>query len=328
MPLCRNSWPTKTVRRRRTRHAAVEVLEDSQGRRQLVRYSGLEDLVLWPHELTGTIARQTASATLGGKMEPAGPSEAGSGGALQRIPFRVVWPAAENLQPVLAETLKKRGFANVKVESKIPFTTARLGLENDNNYLFLLAKQNGFDIAADKAPSLWHSLLPTLLLTAVLLGALLIMMRRMGGPGSAIAFGRSRGKLYAQEDLGISFEDVAGIDEAVDELREVVDFLRSPEKYQVLGGRIPKGVLLVGPPGTGKTLLAKAIAGEAGVPFFSLSGSDFVEMFVGVGAARVRNMSSKRRPRPRASCSSMNWTRWVKPAAPASSAATTNANKP
>src|SRR5437588_164031 len=97
-----------------------------------------------------------------------------------------------------------------------------------------------------------------------------------------MAFGRSRGKMYAQEDLGITFEDVAGIDEAVDELREVVEFLRTPEKYQTLGGRIPKGVLLVGPPGTGKTLLAKAIAGEAGVPFYGLSGSDFVEMFVGV----------------------------------------------
>jgi cell division protease FtsH len=96
--------------------------------------------------------------------------------------------------------------------------------------------------------------------------------------------------LIAQEDIGITFGEVAGIDEAVDELREVVDFLRHPEKYQVLGGRIPKGVLLVGPPGTGKTLLAKAIAGEASCPFFSLSGSDFVEMFVGVGAARVRDM--------------------------------------
>ena len=116
------------------------------------------------------------------------------------------------------------------------------------------------------------------------------MLRRLGGTGSAMAFGRSRGKLYAQEEVGLSFDDVAGIDEAVDELREVVDFLKTPEKYQVLGGRIPKGVLLVGPPGTGKTLLAKAIAGEAGVPFFSISGSDFVEMFVGVGAARVRDM--------------------------------------
>src|SRR5205085_6630295 len=105
-----------------------------------------------------------------------------------------------------------------------------------------------------------------------------------------MAFGRSRGRLYAQEDIAITFEDVAGIDEAVEEVREVVEFLRTPEKYHRLGGRIPKGVLLVGPPGTGKTLLAKAIAGEAGVPFFSLSGSDFVEMFVGVGAARVRDM--------------------------------------
>ena len=124
----------------------------------------------------------------------------------------------------------------------------------------------------------------------LIVGLFFFMMRRLGGAGSAMAFGRSRGKLYAQEDIGITFDDVAGIDEAVDELREVVDFLKSPEKYQVLGGRIPKGVLLVGPPGTGKTLLAKAIAGEAGVPFFSLSGSDFVEMFVGVGAARVRDM--------------------------------------
>ena len=105
-----------------------------------------------------------------------------------------------------------------------------------------------------------------------------------------MAFGRSRGKLLAQEGIGVTFDEVAGIDEAVEELREVVDFLKQPEKYQVLGGRIPKGVLLVGPPGTGKTLLGKAVAGEAGVPFFSLSGSDFVEMFVGVGAARVRDM--------------------------------------
>jgi cell division protease FtsH len=116
------------------------------------------------------------------------------------------------------------------------------------------------------------------------------MLRRLGGANSPMAFGRSRGRLYAQEDLGVMFNDVAGIDEAVEEVKEIVDFLQSPDKYQRLGGRIPRGVLLVGPPGTGKTLLAKAIAGEAGVPFFSLSGSDFVEMFVGVGAARVRDM--------------------------------------
>ncbi len=105
-----------------------------------------------------------------------------------------------------------------------------------------------------------------------------------------MTFGRSRAKLYAQEDLHVSFDDVAGLEEAVDELREVVDFLKNPEKYLAVGGRIPKGVLLVGPPGTGKTLLARAVAGEAGVPFFGLSGSDFVEMFVGVGAARVRDL--------------------------------------
>jgi cell division protease FtsH len=128
--------------------------------------------------------------------------------------------------------------------------------------------------------------------SAMLLTIVLFVMfvRRLGGAGSAMSFGRSRGKLYAQEDIDITFNDVAGIDEAVEELREVVEFLRTPAKYQALGGRIPRGVLLVGPPGTGKTLLAKAVAGEANVPFFSLSGSDFVEMFVGVGAARVRDM--------------------------------------
>jgi cell division protease FtsH len=131
---------------------------------------------------------------------------------------------------------------------------------------------------------------PLLLMTGLLVMLFIFMIRRMGGAGSPMAFGRSRGKLFAQEDIEITFEDVAGIEEAVDELREVVEFLKTPEKYQMLGGRIPKGVLLVGPPGTGKTLLAKAVAGEAGVPFFSLSGSDFVEMFVGVGAARVRDM--------------------------------------
>lgn len=128
----------------------------------------------------------------------------------------------------------------------------------------------------------------------IMLGAIILVMmfaaRRISGIGSPMSFGRSRGKLYAQDDIGITFEDIAGVDEAVEEVREIVDFLKYPEKYQRLGGRIPKGVLLVGPPGTGKTLLAKAIAGEAGVPFFSLSGSDFVEMFVGVGAARVRDM--------------------------------------
>jgi len=136
----------------------------------------------------------------------------------------------------------------------------------------------------------WARAWPFLLITGLVLFFFISMLRRLGGAGSPAQFGRSRGRLFALEDLGITFKDVAGLDEAVEEVWEVVDFLQSPERYQRLGGRIPRGVLLLGPPGTGKTLLAKAIAGEAGVPFFSLSGSDFVEMFVGVGAARVRDM--------------------------------------
>ena len=121
------------------------------------------------------------------------------------------------------------------------------------------------------------------------------VMRRMSGqmgqgPPGVMAFGKSRARVHMEPDTGITFQDVAGIDEAVEELQEIVEFLKTPEKYRRLGGRIPKGVLLVGPPGTGKTLLARATAGEAGVPFFSLSGSEFVEMFVGVGAARVRDL--------------------------------------
>jgi cell division protease FtsH len=115
--------------------------------------------------------------------------------------------------------------------------------------------------------------------------------RRMGGAeGGVMSFARSKAKIYAEDDVKVRFNDVAGVDEAEDELREIVEFLKTPRKYTSIGGRIPKGVLLVGPPGTGKTLLARAVAGEAKVPFFSLSGSEFVEMFVGVGAARVRDL--------------------------------------
>ncbi|HMK66180.1 MAG TPA: ATP-dependent metallopeptidase FtsH/Yme1/Tma family protein, partial [Thermodesulfobacteriota bacterium] len=118
-------------------------------------------------------------------------------------------------------------------------------------------------------------------------------MKRMGPGMGVMSFSKSKAKMFAESETKVTFADVAGIDEAKEELNEVVDFLRSPEKFQKLGGRIPKGVLLVGPPGTGKTLLAKAVAGEAKVPFFSISGSEFVEMFVGVGAARVRDLFSQ-----------------------------------
>jgi len=172
-------------------------------------------------------------------------------------------------------------------EENVPLSIDRLSEEKQ---LAELLKKNDIDFryAGQASPLLQY--VPILLMTGLLVMLFIFMIRRMGGAGSPMAFGRSRGKLFAQEDIEVTFEDVAGIDEAVDELREVVEFLKTPEKYQMLGGRIPKGVLLVGPPGTGKTLLAKAVAGEAGVPFFSLSGSDFVEMFVGVGAARVRDM--------------------------------------
>ncbi len=118
-----------------------------------------------------------------------------------------------------------------------------------------------------------------------------LLMRRMGGaPSSVLNFGKSKGKIYGENEIKITFDDVAGVDEAKEELKEIIDYLKTPEKFLNIGGRIPRGILLVGPPGTGKTLLAKAVAGEAKVPFFSMSGADFVEMFVGVGASRVRDL--------------------------------------
>ena len=168
--------------------------------------------------------------------------------------------------------------------------TFRANRDQNDETIGPLLSEHGIEYRNAAPPSPLLSYLPFLVITTLFVVLFIVMLRRMGGAGSPMAFGRSRGKLYAQEDIDITFDDVAGIDEAVDELREVVDFLKNPERYQRLGGRIPKGVLLVGPPGTGKTLLSKAVAGEAGVPFFSLSGSDFVEMFVGVGAARVRDM--------------------------------------
>ena len=172
----------------------------------------------------------------------------------------------------------------------VPFRTAK---PDSEQYTFdLMQKLRQRDITYDSAggQGFWEKYAYLFILFAMVLVLFLFMMRRLGGSSGPMQFGRSRGKMYAEEELGVTFDDVAGIDEAVEEVKEVVDFLQAPEKYQKLGGRIPKGVLLVGPPGTGKTLLAKAIAGEAGTPFFSLSGSDFVEMFVGVGAARVRDM--------------------------------------
>ena len=142
-----------------------------------------------------------------------------------------------------------------------------------------------------KQDSVWLTLLPTLLMIGIMVAFFVFIMRQQGGGGKAMAFGKSRAKLAKQEDLKkITFKDVAGLKEEKEELEEIVDFLKHPAKYNSLGARIPKGILLVGPPGTGKTYISKATAGEAGVPFFTISGSDFVEMFVGVGASRVRDL--------------------------------------
>ena len=139
--------------------------------------------------------------------------------------------------------------------------------------------------------SFWFTMLVSWGPILLLIGVWIFFMRQMqSGGGKAMSFGKSRAKLLTESQAQVTFKDVAGIDEAKDELEEIVSFLKDPKKFSRLGGRIPKGVLLVGSPGTGKTLLARAIAGEAGVPFFSISGSDFVEMFVGVGASRVRDL--------------------------------------
>lgn len=153
--------------------------------------------------------------------------------------------------------------------------------------------EKGVEVRAEaQEQSGFLSLISLWLPFLVLIGIWIFFMNRMqgGGKGGAMGFGKSRAKLLTEKHGRVTFDDVAGIDEAKEELEEIVEFLRNPQKFSRLGGKIPKGALLVGPPGTGKTLLARAIAGEAGVPFFTISGSDFVEMFVGVGASRVRDM--------------------------------------
>ncbi|MEM8632956.1 MAG: ATP-dependent metallopeptidase FtsH/Yme1/Tma family protein, partial [Pseudomonadota bacterium] len=156
----------------------------------------------------------------------------------------------------------------------------------------LLIENNVPVQARPQEQSGFTTLLMTFLPFLLIIGLWIYFMNRMqgGGRGGAMGFGKSRAKLLTEKHGRVTFDDVAGIDEAKDELEEIVEFLRNPQKFSRLGGKIPKGALLVGPPGTGKTLLARAIAGEAGVPFFTISGSDFVEMFVGVGASRVRDM--------------------------------------
>lgn len=168
-----------------------------------------------------------------------------------------------------------------------------------NTELMKALRENNVDIAvrAPQQPTLLWQLASTFFVPLLLIFILLMVLRRLsnapGGPGQTLSFGKTKARFSPEAKTGILFEDVAGIDTAKEELQEVVTFLKQPDRFTAVGAKIPKGVLLIGPPGTGKTLLAKAIAGEAGVPFFSLSGSEFVEMFVGVGASRVRDLFQK-----------------------------------
>ena len=158
---------------------------------------------------------------------------------------------------------------------------------NEVQELLKEAEVTDITLLAVQEPSWLVTVLPTILMTGALVFVVFMMTRQGGANAKAMNFGRNRAKLNNPSDKKITFANVAGLSEEKEELEEIVDFLKSPKKYIQVGARIPKGVLLVGPPGTGKTLLAKAVAGEAGVPFFTISGSDFVDMFVGVGASRV-----------------------------------------
>lgn len=187
---------------------------------------------------------------------------------------------------VIGEDTIKGKFLN-PVNSKMYFRTVSL---NDPSLINFLEEHN-VRYTAERENKLVTTILSWVVPLAVFALFWGYILRRMGaGPHGVLSLGKARAKIYAEKDVGVTFDDVAGIDEAKRELQEIVEYLKNPEKFRRLGAKIPKGVLLVGPPGTGKTLLARAVAGEAGVPFFSMSGSDFVEMFVGVGAARVRDL--------------------------------------
>ena len=183
----------------------------------------------------------------------------------------------------------------IRFGNREPLPYYTISPETDNNTLIGLLDTNDvqFGAAEPKSQSLIGQLLISSFPILLLIGVWIYFMRQMQGGGGgrgAMSFGKSKARLLGEDQVGVTFSDVAGIDEAKEEVGEIVEFLKDPSKFQRLGGKIPKGVLMVGPPGTGKTLLARAIAGEAKVPFFTISGSDFVEMFVGVGASRVRDM--------------------------------------
>ena len=192
----------------------------------------------------------------------------------------------QDLAKVLAEQMEKGG-----ATCYITAPPQGQGYRDDDLLPVLKQHNVAYAFTMEKETSLLMNMLLSYVLPVVIMtGALIFIMRRMGGPGGRGGVGKSNAKVYMEKSTGVTFADVAGQDEAKESLEEIIDFLHNPGKYTEIGAKLPKGALLVGPPGTGKTLLAKAVAGEAGVPFFSISGSDFVEMFVGVGASRVRDL--------------------------------------
>ncbi len=221
--------------------------------RHLVEQKGVDDLAIGPETVSG-----------------------------QLLPRGVKYLAEARKDAKLPERLKNQ------FEKKEPrFTAVRL----EDPDLVKLLDQQGIKYRALQERTWLTSLLSWVVPTILLVALWVYFFRRIGtGAGGLMSVGKSKAKVYMEDETKVTFADVAGVEEAEEELKEIIEFLKHPAKFQVLGGKIPKGVLLVGPPGTGKTLLARAVAGEAGVPFMSLSGSDFVEMFVGVGAARVRDL--------------------------------------
>jgi cell division protease FtsH len=193
---------------------------------------------------------------------------------------------------VVVSTKSLKGYEKVEAGHKEPllpklvYVTPRV----DDRDLVSFLEKNHTEIIAENENTFFMTLLSWILPAVIFVGIWMWAMKRMGQGSGIMTLGKNKAKIVAQTDVQVTFSDVAGQDEAKQELQEILEFLRSPEKFTRLGAKIPKGVLLVGPPGTGKTLLAKAVAGEAGVPFFSISGSDFIEMFVGLGAARVRDL--------------------------------------
>lgn len=191
---------------------------------------------------------------------------------------------------LLIDNEKIQGTLTQQDGKKVKFVTSRV----DDPDLVKDLQKNSVQFSGSFENKLLRIIIEWILPFAIIILIWNLLMRRMGGaPSGVLNFGKSRGKIYGEDEIKITFGDVAGVDEAKEELQEIIEYLRYPQKFLDLGGKIPKGILLVGPPGTGKTLLAKAVAGEAKVPFFSLSGSDFVEMFVGVGASRVRDLFSQ-----------------------------------